>query len=177
MDYHYVYWLWFFIICVILFIAFIAVVETQELHGMINNWVWIILLFVIIFFFISLVIYLYFRPTYVVPCVQPCKQEVIYQAPTNREYAPLPCIQEEIYQVPCLREVPIKSCLKTECFPLPRKVVTFNEPINEPCKKLRLSDLNPYVNKVTPTIYEQPCVPKCDMFSREKLPLSFLSPY
>lgn len=68
----YLYWIWFYIICVLLFIAFIIVFEIQEKHNAIHNWVWIILLFVIIFFFISLFLYLYYRPEpVIVPIIEP----------------------------------------------------------------------------------------------------------
>lgn len=167
------YWVWFFIICVILFITFIIVFEMQEKHNAIQNWVWIILLFVIIFYFISLFLYLYYRPIYIMSCIgDSCVSEVIFQEPMENMINPC---ENDCLSISDLN--PYNKCYQQQD--------TFDCTFD--CnRKLLLSDLNPY-NTQYNTSSNIPCNTPCnaiyntsykeDIFTKSKIPMSMLCPY
>ena len=74
-DYVYQIYFWLFVFSIILFIVFIAVVETNSSFTSGNAlpfWVWLIFLFFLIFLFVSIILYYYYRSK----CVDDCVEEV-----------------------------------------------------------------------------------------------------
>jgi hypothetical protein len=108
MDLIYSPWIWFFVVCIILFIVFIVVVELHSDKSDMHNWIWILFLFIIIFFAISIFLYLYFRSpvTVALPLIPPV---ISYTAPCAIPYTPIvPC------NVPCNAPAPITP-ITTQC--------------------------------------------------------------
>ena len=121
MDLIYSPWIWFFVVCLILFVVFIIVVELHGDQTDMHNWVWILLVFIILFFAISICLYLYYYKTTIVTdtIVQPIT--MIQQPFTN--------LINSCYN-PC--NTPIHTPCNSQCN-TPIIHTPCVEPITQPC--------------------------------------------